>query len=37
MLENNRWQPTGRTLGKSQLASDRDRFAIFVSGQELPT
>lgn len=35
MLKNNGWQPAGGTLGKSQLAGDRDRFAIFVSSQEL--
>jgi hypothetical protein len=36
MLENNGWQPASSALAKSQLASDRDRFAIFVSSQELP-
>jgi len=35
MLENNGWQPAGGTLGKSQLAGDRERFATFISGQEL--
>jgi hypothetical protein len=35
MLENNGWQPARSTLGKSQLAGDRDRFAALVSGQEL--
>jgi hypothetical protein len=36
MLENNGRQPADGTLGKSQLAGDRESFAIFISSQELP-
>ena len=35
VLENHGGQPARSTLGKSQLAGDRDRFAVLVTGQKL--